>query len=367
MLVDLDYFFAQCEELRNQALKDKPVIVCMYSGRTSDSGAVSTANYIARKYGVKSGMPIYLAKKKTEETDAVFLPVDHEFYEKVSESIMNLLRGFADRFEQVGIEEAYLDVSQRIGGDFEKARELAQELKRKMKTQQGLTCSVGIGPNKLVAKIAADIQKPDGLTVIQPQDVEAFLAPLPVNSLLGVGRKTTEKMQTLGINTVEELRKHDIHLLAKVFGENSANYFHAASIGVDDEPVQEKGEPESIGRIATLKDDTRDLKAILERIDPLCNDIHTRLLQRDLGFQSVSIATVMTDLSVHSRSKTFETPSSDLGLLKRTAKQLFEEFLKESELPLRRVGVKISNFSQPQKSQKQLTTFIQTDEEQHSR
>lgn len=114
MLVDLDYFFAQCEELRNPALKDKPVVIGLYSGRTEDSGAVSTANYLARKYGVKSGIPLFLAKKRLEGTKAVFLPVDHEFYQQISDKIMHALRGYGDSFEQVGIDEAYLDVTQRF-------------------------------------------------------------------------------------------------------------------------------------------------------------------------------------------------------------------------------------------------------------
>src|SRR4030042_2406790 len=116
MLVDLDYFFAQCEELRNPALKDKPVVVGVYSGRTADSGAVSTANYVARKFGVKSGIPIFLAKKRLEGAEAVFLPVDHQFYEQISNRVMQALRGYVDSFEQVGIDEAYLDVTQKIQG-----------------------------------------------------------------------------------------------------------------------------------------------------------------------------------------------------------------------------------------------------------
>jgi DNA polymerase IV (DinB-like DNA polymerase) len=118
LLVDLDYFFAQCEELRNPTLKSRPVVVCVYSGRSEDSGAVSTANYIARKYGVKSGIPIFLAKKKLQNADAVFLPVDHAFYEEISDRIMQILRGYADLFEQVGIDEAYLDVTKKTQGNF---------------------------------------------------------------------------------------------------------------------------------------------------------------------------------------------------------------------------------------------------------
>jgi len=359
MLVDLDYFFAQCEERRNPSLKDKPVVVCVYSGRSEDSGAVSTANYIARKYGVTSGIPIFLAKKKLKNKDAVFLPVDHEFYEEVSEEIMRILKSYADLFEQVGVDEAYLDVSQKVKGSFEEAKELAQKIKEEVKAQQKLTCSIGIGPNKLVAKIAADTQKPDGLTIVKPEQAESFLSPLPVSRLIGVGRKTKKRMQTLGIRTIGDLAKYDVQRLIEVFGKKFGIYFHNASIGVDDEPVQERTEVESISRISTLKEDTRNLKDILEKTNQLCDEVHAKLMQRELGFKSVGIVAVMTDMSIRSRSKTFENPTNELEVFKKTVQELFEKLLKESELEVRRVGVKVSNFVKQQKKQKQITNFIE--------
>ena len=357
MLVDLDYFFAQCEEKRNSSIRGKPVVVCVYSGRSEDSGAVSTANYVARKLGVKSGIPISLAKRKLRGEDAIFLPVDHEFYEEVSENVMDILRSHADRFEQVGVDEAYLDVSQRVESSFEEAKELAKKIKEEVKANQGLTCSVGVAPNKLVAKIAADIEKPDGTTIVKPEEVSGFLSLLPVTRLMGVGKKTGKKMESLGISTIGDLSRSDTQRLIEVFGKKSGIYFHTASIGSDDEPVQERGEAESISKISTLKEDTRDLKAVLEKADQLCNEVHARLLPRMLGFKSVGIVAVMTDMSIRSRSKTFENPVNRLEVLKKTVKELLEKFLNESELELRRVGVKLSNFVKEQQAQKQLTTF----------
>ena len=359
MLADLDYFFAQCEERRNPSLKDRPVVVCVYSGRSEDSGAVSTANYLARKYGVKSGIPISLAKKKLKRKDAVFLPVDHEFYEEVSGKIMKILRKHADRFEQVGIDEAYLDVSQKVKGDFEKAKELAQKTKKQVKAQQKLTCSIGIGPNKLVAKIAADNQKPDGLTIVKPEKVESFLSPLPVSRLIGVGRKTNNKMQTLGIETIGDLAKYDVQKLMGTFGKNLGTYFHNVSLGIDNEPVKERGEVESISRISTLKEDTRDLRLILEKTNQLCDEVHAKLAQRGLSFKTIGIVAVTTDMNVRSRSKTFENPTNELEVLKKSVKELFEKLLNESELEARRVGVKVSNFVKERKTQKQITNFIE--------
>lgn len=357
MLVDLDYFYAQCEEKRNTSLQGKPVVVCVYSGRTEDSGAVSTANYIARRYGVKSGIPISSAKKKLQDTDAVFLPVDHTYYREVSEQIMEILKGYADQFEQVGIDEAYLDITQRAKGSFQEAQELATKIKKEVWTQQQLTCSIGVGPNKLVAKIAADIQKPDGLTVIE-SGVGHFLSPLPVSRLVGVGRKTEKKMETLGIRTVGDLARFDVQRLIEVFGRKLGTYFHNASLGIDDEPVQEKREAESLSRIRTLKENSRKLDFILEEADKLCAEVYAKLMRRGLSFRSVSILVVTMDLSVHTRSKTMENPTKDLEVLKKTVKELFAKFLNESDAEARRVGVKVSNLAKEEKKQKQLTNYF---------
>jgi len=359
MLVDLDYFFAQCEELRNPALKGKPVVVGMYSGRTENSGAVSTANYEAREYGVKSGVPLFLAKKRLEGTEAVFLPVDYEFYEQISERTLQALRDYADVFEQVSIDEAYLDVTQRVQESFDVAKELAQKMKDAVKKQHGLTLSVGVGPNKLVAKIACDSQKPDGLRVVKPEEAVFFLASLPVDRLIGVGRKTTAKMELLGIRTISDLARFDVQRLVEVFGKTLGVYFHNAANGVDDEPVKEAGEAESISRIATLKENTRDLAVILEKTRQLTEDIYKELAQRNISFKQVGIIAIMADLSVHSRSQTLDRPENSIEVLEKTVMALFEKFLSEPELGIRRVGVKISRFSKEATKQKQLSSFFQ--------
>ncbi len=359
MLVDFDYFFAQCEELRNPALKGKPVVVGVYSGRTSESGAVSTANYVAREYGVKSGIPLHLAKKRLKGTEAVFLPVDGGFYEQISNKIMHALRGYADSFEKTSIDEAYLDVTRKARGSYKVARDLAKKMKLFVKKEFGIIFSVGVGPNKLVAKIAADSQKPDGLTVIKPEQVESFLSPLPVNRLLGVGVKTAAKLDTIGIKTVGDLARYDVQRLMSVFGKKLGVYFHNSARGVDNEPVQEKDEVESISRISTLKENTRDLTVMLEKTDQLIEDIHKDVVARNIKFKQVSVIAIMTDLSVRSRSKTLETVTKDAEVLKQAVRELFEKFLGESELEIRRVGVKISSFAKEQAKQKRLTSFFQ--------
>jgi DNA polymerase IV (DinB-like DNA polymerase) len=359
MLADFDYFYAQCEELRNPALKDKPVIVGVYSGRTEESGAVSTSNYIARKYTVKSGMPLFMAKRKLEGTDAVFLPVDHEYYDQISDKIMQIFRGYASVLEQVSVDEAYLDVTEQVEGSFEKARGYAQKIKADVKNQVGISFSVGIGPNKLVAKIACDSQKPDGLTIVKPQEARAFLAPLDVDRLLGVGKKTSVKMAELGIKTIGDLAKYDIQKLVTVFGKTLGIYFHNASNAIDNEPVQEQGEAESISRIGTLKQDTRDLEFISQKTDELTEDVYSEVSEKKLSFKAVSIYVVMTDLSCKSRSITLEQSAKDKETIRRNVRVLFEKFLSESTFEVRRVGVKVSGFSHEEPRQKQLSSFFQ--------
>ena len=358
MLVDLDYFFAQCEEIRNPSLKGKPVVVCVYSGRTEDSGAVSTANYEARKYGVKSGIPIALAKKRLKEAEAVFLPVDKEFYKEISDNIMEILRNYADHFEQISIDEAYLDVTQKTRVNYQEAKEMATAIKYQILNRQHLTCSVGIGPNKLVAKIAADVKRPDGLTIVRLEHVRSFLALLPVRSLVGVGKKTEQKLETFGVKTIGHLARFDVQKLVETFGKTLGVYFHNASLGKDDEPVEERGEPESISRISTLKEDTRNLDIILAKGYKLCADVHAKLLSLGLIYRSVGIQVVGSNLTVYSRSKTFDTPSNNLEQFKMTTQELFEKFLEESDVNARRVGVRLSNLMKREKEQKQITSFF---------
>lgn len=358
MLVDLDYFFAQCEEIRNPSIKGKPVVVCVYSGRTQDSGAVSTANYIARKYGVKSGIPIVMAKRKLKNLDAVFLPVDKEFYKQISDNIMEVLRSFADHFEQVSIDEAYLDVTQKTKANYQRAKQLAIAVKYSVLNQQKLTCSIGVGPNKLIAKIAASIRKPDGLTIVKTENARRFLAPLPVRSLVGVGKKTEKKLDMFGVRTIGQLASLDVQRLIEVFGRKLGVYFHKASIGLDNEQVRERSEPESLSRISTLKEDTRNLTVILAEAHRLCDEVHSRLLRRGVLYRSVSIYVVAHDLSSHTRSKTLENQTDNLEIFKETVEELFEKILTESDIEVRRIGVKLSNLTKKEQKQKQITSFF---------
>jgi len=357
MHIDLDYFFAQCEERRNPALKSKPLVVCVYSGRTPDSGAVSTTNYLARRLGVKSGIPILTAKKILKDADAVFLPVDHDYYGQVSRNVMEIVRSYGDAFQRGGIDEAFIEVGHRVRGEFDRARELALEIKGVVREKEGLSSSIGVAPNKLVAKIASDFQKPDGLTVVRPDEVERFLAPLPVGRLIGVGRKTEDRLGEEGIKTIGDLAEFDVERLCHIFGKNLGRYFHDAARGIDDEPLEEAEERDQISRIATLKENTRDPSKIVPILEGLAKEVAMKAEKEGLSFRSVSIIGILEDLSIHTRSRTVAAYTRDPGVVKGISTELLQILLDGTDLSIRRVGVRVSSF-QKATGQKALSDFL---------
>ena len=359
MHVDLDYFFAQCEEQRRPDLKTKPVVVCVFSGRTSESGAVSTANYGARSFGVRSGMPIFQAKRILGNQDAVFLPVDKQYYQNVSDRIMAILRSYTDAFEQVGIDEAFVDVTIRLSRDFSKAIQLAAQIKKEIHDQVGITCSVGIAPNKLVAKIASDHSKPDGLTSVPPDSISDFLVPLEVRKIVGVGKKTEATLHSAGIRTVGDLRHHSVEELGERFGRSFGRYLYDAARGIDDEPVAEREEREQISRIVTLKQNSRDPEEILPEIDKLLDDVMGKAAADELSFRTVSVTAIMEDLSVHSRSQTFDAPIGSADPARKACRILLKNLLSETSKSIRRVGVRLSTLVPPKGSgQSSLSEFV---------
>lgn len=359
--VDMDYFFAQCEERRQQGLQQRPVVVCVYSGRTPTSGVVSTANYVARRRGVKSGMPIIRAQKLLQaEPSAVFLPVDHAFYEEISGRVMQILRTYADRFEQMSVDEAYVDVTRRADGLLMRAVELAQQLKAQMRRDEYLSCSVGVAPNKLLAKMAADAQKPDGLTVITPDQAEAFLAPLPLERLYGIGPKSAERLRGLGVSTVGQLAATDVTLLIRTFGPEFGRSVHRAAQGLDDEPVGGSESREQISRIVTLRANTRDRTAILPVLEELARDVHAEAKSAGLAFRTVSVLAFMEDLSMRTRDATLERATSELAPLLTLGRTLLGTLLDEvSDLDVRRVGLRVGRLT-PALRERALTEFVES-------
>lgn len=345
--IDFDYFYAQCEELRRPELKTKPVVVCVFSDRGGDSGAVATANYIARGYGVKSGMPIKFAKRKLEGVpEATFLATNFDYYSEVSENAMNLIRKYSDVFEYIGRDEAYLDVTKRTEGDFTKAAHLAQQLKNSIHSSTKLSSTVGVSTNKLVSKIASDFKKPDGLTIVRPDETEFFLDSLPIKVIPGIGKKSEEKFHEMGLQYISELKRLDVFSLNSLFGRKIGTYIYNAARGVDDEPVSPRADPIQYSRIITLKQDTKDFEFLSRDLEQLCVDIQEAITRDRLVFKSVGIQFVQEDLSNRTKSRMLRNPTSSLEELKKTALQLLRESLEDQKLRVRRLGVKVSDFSE---------------------
>jgi DNA polymerase IV (archaeal DinB-like DNA polymerase) len=345
--IDFDYFYAQCEEIRRPELKTRPVAVCVYSDRGGDSGAIATANYLARKYGVKSGMPIKFAKKKLEEIpESVFLPTDFEYYTETSENAMGIIRNYADVFEYVGRDEAYLDVTNRTEQDFKKAAHLAQQLKNSLRTSMKLSSTIGISSNKLVSKIASDYKKPDGLTIVEPHEIESFLDPLPIRSIPGIGKKSEEKFSEMNLDTISQLRGVDVFTLNGLFGRKIGSYIYNAAHGIDEEPVSPRHDPIQYSRIITLKQDSKDFDFLAKDLEKLCDDLHETIIKDNILFRSIGIQFIQSDLSNRTKSKTLRNPTSSLDELKKTVIQLLRDSLEDQKLPIRRLGVRVSDFTQ---------------------
>ena len=356
--IDFDYFYAQCEEVRKPELKTKPVCVCVFSDRGGDSGAIATANYTARQFGVKSGIPITFAKRRLEQRkDAVFLPVDFEYYEKITEKAMKIMKDNADIFEYVGRDEAYLDVTKRVEEDFTKASHLAQQIKNLIRTELKLSCSIGVSSNKLISKIASDYQKPDGLTIVQHDKVEQFLAQLNIRVIPGIGKKTEQRFKEMKLETIEEIKKIDVFTLNKEFGRKSGTYIYNAIRGINDEPVKEKEESIQYSKIITLKKDSKEYEFLLENLYELCKQIQNIVKNNNKMFKSIGIHFVQSDLSNKSKSKMLRNSTNNLEELKKNVEQLLIDALEDQSITIRRVGVKVSDLSEI-KGQSDITNFF---------
>ena len=356
--IDFDYFYAQCEEVRKPELKTKPVCVCVFSDRGGDSGAIATANYTARKYGVKSGIPISFAKKKLEQRkDAVFLPVDFEYYSQMTEKAMKIMKENADIFEYVGRDEAYLDVTKKVENDFKKASHLAQQIKNTIRSKMKLSCSIGISPNKLISKIASDYQKPDGLTIVEPNKIEQFLEPLNIRVIPGIGKKTEQRFKEMNLQTIENLKKIDVFTLNKEFGRKSGTYIYNAIRGVSNEPVKKKEESAQYSKIVTLKKDSKDYEFLLENLKELCKEVYEVIKNNNKMFKSIGIHFVQSDLTNKSKSKMLKNSTITLKELEKNAEQLLLDALENQTMTIRRLGVKVADLTEI-KGQRDITNYF---------
>jgi len=259
---------------------------------------------------------------------------------------MAIARKYADKFEQWGLDEAFLDVSARVK-DYGEAEAYAKQLKNEVKEKEHLTCSVGVGPNKLIAKVASDYQKPVGLTIVKEAEAEAFLAPLPVRRLLWVGRKTEVKLKKMGVNTIGDLARYDPTVLAEAFGVMGTQ-MHLMAQGIDRSEVEERTEMKSISHETTFEEDTDDAEAVLKTLDALAADVTKEVGTQKLFFKTVTVKVRYENFETHTRSKTLPFITNRQQDLQKTARQLLNDYLKRGR-KIRLIGVRVSSFVKGEK------------------
>lgn len=348
--VDMDQFYAAVEERDHPEYRGQPVVVGADPRDGKGRGVVSTCNYRAREFGIRSGMPISRAWKLCP--DAVFVRPNFRLYVKTSRRIMNILRKYGDKIERWGLDEAFLDVSSKVK-NFEEAAGHAKTIKQEVRKKEKLTCSIGVGPNKLVAKIASDFEKPDGLTVVRAINVEKFLAPLPVRKLLWVGKKTERRLNEMGIRTIGDLATFDVSALIARFGTMGAQY-HLFARGIDTSEVAERGEIKSIGREITFETDTDDRELVLKRLDELGRRVHRQVTKHRLFFKTVTVKMRYKNFETHTHGKRLSAPTNRLQDIQKTARKLAQPYLQEDK-KVRLVGVRVSTLTSPTKEQRTLT------------
>jgi len=306
-------------------------------------GVVLTASYEARRFGVRSAMSCVEAARRCPE--AVFVPPHFELYGRVSGEIMDTLRAFADRLQPSGIEEGYLDVSVRSGGNFSRAHELAREIKAAIRKQHRLSCSIGIAPTKAVAKIASDFEKPDGLTVVSRDDVAAFLAPISVRKILGVGPKTAERLKELGLEVIEDLQRYNRQDLVEQLGA-FGEYVQDVALGRDaEEVVEPTGPPESISTETTFEKDLDAYDAVWPELEALARSLHEQLLHEKYAYRTVTLKAKYSNFEIHSRSKSLKIHSTDLEPILILSQTMLKEVL-VSGRKVRLIGVRLSNLAE---------------------
>ena len=330
--MDMDAFFAAVEEKRHPELRGKPVVIGG-SGDPTKRGVVSTASYEARKYGIHSAMPLQTAYKLCPH--AIFLPVDYEEYARVSSILKELLKGVSPVMEDVGIDEAFLDIS-----EIQKTSELvAMEIKEKITAHTGLTCSIGIASNKLLAKIASDLQKPDGLTILTADDVESRIWPLPVRKLWGVGPKTEGYLKEMSIHTVGDLAKIPLDTLIEHFGPSYGNYLHDSSLGIDRTPLITDWEPKSASRETTFQADTNSWQTIARSLAELVKDVVDDIKGREYKGKHVTVKIRFSDFQTQTRACTLKEPTDNVELIRKTAFLCLGKF--ELKKKVRLVGIRV--------------------------
>jgi DNA polymerase IV (DinB-like DNA polymerase) len=347
--LDMDAFFAAIEERDTPALRGVPLVVGADPRDGKGRGVVSTSNYLAREYGIHSATPISTAWRLSEaarrkgKPPVTFVPVDMKKYVAESDRVMAIIHRFVPLVEQASIDEAYGDLS--FTGSYEAAEDVCRRLKKAIRVEEQLTASAGIGPNKLIAKIASGMHKPDGLTVVREGEAEAFLAPLSVRAIPGIGPKAEAVLARHGVRLVEDLKRFTLEQMRASFGKRGLDLYEKVR-GRDDSPIETFYEPKSVGEQETFEQDTLDSQFLVGRLRSLCQGVIGRLHQEGFrDFRTVVLTVRFADFDTKSRSHTLTEQTADEAVLQREALKLLMPFLDRRENPRRKsirlLGVRV--------------------------
>lgn len=332
----MDAFFAAVEQRDNPELKGKPVIV---GGPPNSRGVVATCSYEARQYGIHSAMPSSRASKLCPH--GIFVKPRFHAYKTASNQIHEIFNQYTNIIEPLSLDEAYLDVTE-VDLCQGSATLIAKDIRQKIFKETKLTASAGVSYNKFLAKVASDINKPNGQFVIKPEDGERFVASLPIGKFYGIGRVTEAKMHALGIQTGADLKAWPLEKMQQVFGK-SAGYFYSIARGVDERPVGVHRERKSLGSEHTFQKDISDTNEMQAYLELLAEEVLGNLRQKDLLAHTITLKVKYADFQQITRSKTFEGPVHDLDLIKQVIPVLLHDTEIEDK-PVRLLGFSCSNF-----------------------
>jgi DNA polymerase-4 len=344
----MDAFFASVEQLDNPELRGKPVAV----GGSGERHVVAAASYEARKYGVKSAMPSVIAKRLCP--DLIFVRHRFERYHELSQKVFEIFSEYTDAVEPLSIDEAFLDVTcdkKKIGS----ATIIAREIKKEIKERTGLTASAGISFNKFLAKIASDVNKPDGLFLIRPEEAESFIGKLPVGKFHGIGRVTAERMHKLGIHTGDDLKKCDLPSLIRNFGK-AGKFFYDISRGIDKRPVESESERKSIGTELTYEKDLTTSFEIVAELYKVEKELMERIENAGITGRTVTLKVKFSDFRQITRSRTVRQYIRDFETLHREVTEI-RKSLGLAGTKIRLLGVSISNLESEENEDGQLHLF----------
>lgn len=346
--IDMDAFFAAIEQRDFPNYRGKPVVVGADPKAGKGRGVVSTCSYEARRFGIHSAMPISEAYRRCPE--AIYVLPRGGRYAQVSRAMLSILDGYSPDIEQISIDEAFLDISTsfKLFGSPEK---LALDIKRRIRVELGLTASIGIAPNKFVAKIASDVQKPDGLVIVEEAEVDAFLGPLAISRLWGVGKKTLPRLQQLGIQTIGDLARFSRDELVKKFGQTGL-HFHRLAHGIDARAVAATAAAKSISREVTFDSDSDDDVAIRSTLNYLCNELARDMRRHSYRGRTVTLKIRLADFTTYTRSRTLNSFVNHFDDLCKNIDELYSNFGRQSRVRL--IGVAVSGL---EKGEGQLELF----------